>query len=192
MLKFKVFGISIYLSYYFLFMITFLFLLDRTGLITCSLLAVMIHEFGHLLSMKILNINYSKIELFISSVRITGNIYTNNVKSLILAISGPLTNFLMIPFMLSNNRTLLYFGLCNLIIGAFNLLPAKNLDGGDALYHLLIITNCKKVYLILNIVTIISISLILFIGTFVFLSYRHNPTLIIVALYLIILSFIKV
>ena len=137
MLNFKIFGTEIHISFYFLFMLTFLVLIDRTGLICPSFLCVTIHELGHIIALKVLKIKHTKIEFFISTVRITGNIYSSNLKSILLALGGPIANFLMTPFIISESKPILYFGLCNLSIGLFNLIPAKNLDGGDALYYIL-------------------------------------------------------
>ena len=192
MLNFKIFGINIYVSYYFLSLITFLFLIDKTGLLGFSLLSIILHETGHILALIYFKQNPSFISFNLASVRITGNLNTTNFNKLIIALLGPLTNFLFSLFLLSQNKMLYNFGMCNLVIGAFNIIPAKNLDGGDILSLIIKILKVNRGDFCFNLILFSSILFIFLLGLCLFIYYNNNPTVLIVAIYLFILSFIKV
>ena len=192
MLNVRIFGIKIKISFMFLLAVTLLLLTDRTGLMTASLLAVIIHESAHLLAIKILKIKCDSVELMYSTLRINSDINTDNKKSLAVSLSGPMINFLLSPLALAENEYIKYFGISSLIVGVFNIIPAKGLDGGDALYNLLRALKIKNPNFVYSLISYFSIGIIIFLGGVLILFMRSNPSLLIVGVYLLIMSFYKI
>lgn len=192
MLNVRIFGIKIRISYMFLLAVTLLLLTDRTGLMTASLLSIIIHESAHLLAIKILKIKCDSVELMYSTLRINSDINTDNKKSLAVILSGPMINFLLSPLALAENEYIKYFGISSLIVGVFNIIPAKGLDGGDALYHLLRALKIKNPNVVYSLISYFSIGIIIFLGGVLILFMRSNPSLLIVGVYLLIMSFYKI
>ena len=56
-MSFKVFGIEIYVSFYFLAIITIMLYTDKTGLASVMLFAIFLHELGHIFAMILLTQN---------------------------------------------------------------------------------------------------------------------------------------
>ena len=54
MIKFTIFGINLSVSVAFFGIYTLMIYIDKTGLMTASLAAVAVHEFGHIIAMKTL------------------------------------------------------------------------------------------------------------------------------------------
>ena len=192
MLNVRIFGIKIRISYMFLLAVTLLLLTDRTGLMTASLHAIIIHESAHLLAIKILKINCDSVELMYSTLRINSDINTDNKKSLAVILSGPMINFLLSPLALAENEYIKYLGISSLIVGVFNIIPAKGLDGGDALYHFLRALKIKNLNFVYSLISYFSIGIIIFLGGVLILFMRSNPSLLIVGVYLLIMSFYKI
>ena len=108
------------------------------------LLSAMIHESGHLLTLKILDIKVKALVLGLFG----GTIYLENKlvsyhRDTIISLSGGFANFIfaIITFFLLRHKfspLLFFFFLSNLIYGVFNLLPISYLDGGQALRAMLL------------------------------------------------------
>ena len=191
MLNIKIFGIKIRISYLFLLAVTLLLLTDRTGLMTASLLAIIIHESAHLSAIKILKIKCDSVDFMYSTVRINSDINISYKSSLVVSLSGPIINFLLSPLAFAENEYIKYLGISSLIIGVFNIIPAKGLDGGDALYHLLKALKVKNTDFVYSLISYFSIGIIIFFGGVLILYMRSNPSLLIVGVYLLIMSFYK-
>lgn len=191
-MKLRFFDIEVKISYLFLIMLTFIILLDRTSISIYVILAMFIHECGHLLAMILLKVKISSIELFSSTVKITHKRFLPAKMNFFISISGPLLNLIFSLFYFSENISLKYFALCNMIIGGFNLLPIKNLDGGDALYFLLKNIKKFKINLIINIISYFTLILIIALGVILSIMANGNITLLLASIYLFILMFLKV
>lgn len=112
-----------------------LYLNESVESITLILLAVLIHEFGHLLAIKCLGVkfNYIAIEPFGCSICIDE--YTDYKKDMIISLSGPLTGALVSIICLILMRfypsvNLFYFLILNIFYSLINLIPCAELDGG--------------------------------------------------------------
>ncbi len=196
-MKFKLFGTEIYLSFLFLAFLTIMLATDKTGFILPTFFAVFVHEFGHLFIMWVLDCTPKKIKLIPASVQIVNSFSRGYKNDVIIALSGPVLNLVMFVTLYYNylcfkNEFTLYFALLNLLIGVFNLLPVKGLDGGTVLFSLL----CKnidinKAALILKFITLI-IALVV-IGAAVLLSIngKLNTSLYIMGIYLLVICLIK-
>lgn len=192
MVSFKIFDINIAISYFFLSVLSILIIIDKSGMLSISLLAVLFHELGHLVMMRILKVTVSSIEFSLATVKVTTVGIINHINSLLIALAGPMVNLILSSLLFTRIAILEYFGAANLIMFIFNMIPAKGLDGGDALQYLLLSLKIKNNHSIYEIISIISIGFIIFFGGILFYITKSNITLIFVGIYLFILSFKKI
>ncbi len=195
-MKFKIFGINIKVSFLFCAIMCVLMLSDKTGLIAPMLLAVFIHELGHLLVMKYYGCAPNEIRLIPGSIRILSPVCTEK-HSVIISLSGPIVNILIFVIVYFSSLILcvdyyLDFAFINLIYGVFNLLPFYSLDGGSALEE--IISNKVggvKANKIIKSITVMGALCLIF--TFVILAVKGNInySVLVLSLYLILSVFIK-
>ena len=141
-MRFKLFGTEIYISFLFAAVIAVMLACDRTGLALPSLFAVFMHEAGHLFCMWALDTSPKSVRLIPASVQITRSITSSYKKDTAVALCGPIVNFVLFASLYFNylafgNKATLCYALLNLIIGVFNMLPVKGLDGGTVLYSIL-------------------------------------------------------
>jgi len=135
----RIYGVNISLNNGFLALLGLFFI---AGVLSKGLIAftvVMLHEMAHIAVARRFGVNVSEVELlpFGGVSRIGGEVVSNPYKEICVAAAGPATNLLLfgLGITLKNNglwdNDLNHFFLqCNLMIAAFNLLPALPLDGG--------------------------------------------------------------
>lgn len=190
MIKFKIFGVYIGVSVGFLGILSFMLYIDKTGLMLITLQATLFHEMGHALMMYWLGYGFEKIELKIGAVAICGK-FNHSLKSeTLIALAGPLFNFLFFSVYLAVNcffnAQLLYHALVMLVIGVFHMLPINGLDGGTVLKNLLLKRlSYKTACSIVNIVSLVFIFGLIAFGIVVLLDTRQNPSLVFLGLYLL-------
>ena len=196
-MKFKLFGTEIYISFFFAAVITVMLATDRTGLLIPTLFAVIIHEIGHLFAMWLLECAPKRIKLIPASVQITNSFskkYDNDIK---IAICGPLVNLVLFAVLYINyitfkNENVLNYALINLLVFFFNSLPVSGLDGGTVLYTLLLKKyDINKAALTVKIITVVFGAALLFAAIVLTIKGRLNISLYIIAVYLLIMSLIK-
>lgn len=196
-MRFRAFGTEFYISFLFAAVITALIAADRTGFVLPLLFAVLIHELGHLAAMWVLDCAPKRVRLVPAAVEITTKI-GGGKHEIFIALCGPAVNLLLfatlfVNYLAFNNDGYLTIGLINLLIGVFNLLPVTGLDGGTVLFNLL----CRrkdpqKAALIMRIINL-SVALAALI-TAITLCFRgqFNLSFFILALYLAVMSVIKI
>ena len=116
MARFKLFGINFLVGVDFLCLITFMLYVDKTGYMTPCLLAVFVHEMGHILALKCLRTPPDRVEFKIGTIEVKGRFVLSNKNSAVMLLFGPLTNFIMA----------LLFLLLYLIQSRFDLLSTNN------------------------------------------------------------------
>lgn len=110
---------------------------DDSRLTALCLLAALIHEAGHFLMMLAVKDAPKRITFGAFGARIERQNKTLGYqKSALVSLAGPLANLLCAAGLF------MVFGFCraalaHLVLGIFNLLPIRTLDGGEALYALL-------------------------------------------------------
>ncbi len=196
-MKFRLFGIEIYVSVFFFALITVMLATDRTGFVLPTVFAVALHECGHLFMMWLLDSTPKRIKLIPASVQITSSFSRGYKNDILVSLSGPAVNLLLFGTLYYNyvcfeNRTTLVFSLVNLLIGVFNLLPVKGLDGGTVLFSVLCKhTDINKACLLLKFVTVIFATAIIITAVLFTIKGKINISLYIMGIYLLIASLIK-
>ena len=135
----------------FIFLIIFYFT-KQIEIYAMIMLFALIHELGHLLAGLLMGMKPEKIELMPFGVSIAfkkGNML--EIKKILVALAGPLTNFIII-IIASNINIDLFKALIiiytNFLIMIFNLLPIYPLDGGRILKGILHITMLSSILIL--------------------------------------------
>lgn len=182
----------------FIFLIIFYFT-KQIEIYAMIMLFALIHELGHLLAGILMGMKPEKIELMPFGVSISfkikveeynkkikkGNIL--EIKKILVALAGPLTNFIII-IIASNINIDLFKALIiiytNFLIMIFNLLPIYPLDGGRILKGILHINfGIQKSEFYTNIISKITVTIITILSS-VLILYIHNIAIALIDMYL--------
>lgn len=194
---FKLFNIEFQISVPFAVMFAFLLVTDKTGLMSASLLAVVLHEIGHLIWMKKCRTAPKSVKMSLGGVLMVGSAFCTARESISIALAGPVVNFLFAVAFYSlglyfDNLLLVAFGVVQFLVGAINLLPVKGLDGGTVL-RVLALKYCKRnVDLTVKLVSFCVSVAILVLGIAVAVKNTLNPSLLLLGIYLIILNISRI
>ncbi len=182
----------------FIFVLIFL-LTNQIKIYGILMLFALIHELGHMLVGILLGFKPTKLEIMPYGVSVGFEIKCEDynkkvkkanmlaVKKLIIALAGPITNFIITVIFLIINKNL--FGIernlviyANILIGIFNLIPIYPLDGGRAIKNILHITvGLKKSYEYTNQISKITICILTGICSITILYIRNVAILLILA-----------
>lgn len=196
-MKFKFLGIEIYISFLFCAVLCFMIAVDRTGLIISTILAVLIHESGHLLAMWAADCQPKAIRLIPTSVQIIRGFSHKRCGEFAIAFCGPAANLIFflvfyINYFAFKNEDILAFAVLNLVIAVFNLMPVSGLDGGTILTLILSkFTNIYKAESIVRIITAAFSFIAFLLGVYLWVSGSVNISVFIVSLYLAVCVLIK-
>lgn len=193
MIRFRVAGLSIRISFWFPVMImAMLGWGDETFTLQC-LAASLLHECGHFAVMLAVHDTPKQVCFGVFGVRVERNerSVTGYFSQAAVSVAGPLANLLCAICLYT------YCGVCDgmwihVALGLFNLLPVEGLDGGEGLYRLLCpIWDENRAH---RFVRWLSVSLLLPLTTLGFvLLFRNggNVSLLILSFYLIFLLIFK-
>ena len=196
-MRFKLFETEIYVSFLFVAVLVFMLITDRTGLILPTLFAVAVHELGHLFAMWLTECAPSSVRLIPASVQIVRRFSMKTHSEAAIALCGPLCNIAVfasfgLHYLVFGGDNILRFALLNLILGAFNLLPVRGLDGGTLL--LIALEKRMDEYAAERAVRLLTLSFALavcIIGIITAFKGRFNISVFIAALYLAITALMK-
>lgn len=107
--------------------------LDRQMILPLALTACLLHELGHYLTISVLGGTIKQIRLTAVGAEMVMARSLNYWQEGLAALAGPTVNLLLARFFCSLDHGTLFAGL-NLVLGCFNLLPVRCLDGGRALH----------------------------------------------------------
>lgn len=198
-MRFTVGGCQITIQFWFMALVTLALLLDRSGMTGIGLVAVILHESGHLLMMALLGAAPERISMNLFGLEIgqkTGSCRTYRQDAWIAA-AGPLSSLLFfavcwLGYLLTGSLYLANLGAANLMLALLNGLPVGPLDGGQAFYALLCTKypaeTCEKIVEWVSFFVILPIALA---GFLVLLQSRYNFSLLIVSGYLMLMLLMK-
>ena len=116
---------------------SWLMLTDRSGLVSVTLLAALLHECGHILAAKALKIPFRKMRVDFMGARLEiGGRMLSYREEWLLAAAGPIASlaFAALGGLLWQDSPLaVYFSCASLLLGLLNLLPIRSFDGGRML-----------------------------------------------------------
>ena len=178
----------------FLFAIIF-YITRQIELYALLMLFAFIHELGHLICGIVLGLKPKSVSVMPFGLCIEFKIMSQNykkkvlfeIKKIIIAMAGPLTNLLVIIICIIINKDLENIVYANLLILIFNLIPIYPLDGAQILKGILRITKGRKISekrinLISN-VTVVMFTIISSIAIYIF----ENISIFFIVIYLWIL-----
>lgn len=182
----------------FIFLILFYFT-KQIELYAMIMIFALIHEFGHLLAGVIMGMKPEKIEVMPFGVSISFKINVDEynekirngnvleIKKIIVALAGPITNFIIILISCNLNLDLIKSMLIiytNFLIMIFNLLPIYPLDGGRILKGILhIIVGKRNAEKYINTISIIMVIVITAVFSILIL-YIQNISIFLIDIYL--------
>lgn len=182
----------------FLFVLIFI-LTKQIKIYGILMLFAFIHELGHMIVGILLGFKPEKLEIMPCGVSVGFNVKCEDynkkikkgnmlaIKKLIIALAGPLTNFIItIIFLMANIN---FFGIerelviySNILIGIFNLIPIYPLDGGRAIKNILHITvGLQNSYKYTNQISKITICLLTGVCSIAILYIKNIAILLILA-----------
>lgn len=193
----KIFNTKLYISFIFVALICFMLATDRTGFLIPCMLAVILHELGHLFTMWLLECAPKEIKLIPTSIEIVRSFSKKPYGETVIALMGPIVNLFLslvfyVNYLIFKNEALIVFSLLNLIIGLFNLLPVKGLDGGTVLFNIIAKKqSLDKATKALTLITLICGFIILTLALFLLLNGTFNPSIFIISIYVLVSAIIK-
>ena len=152
--------------------------LNKGPLFPCALLAALLHELGHIAAIYLSGGRVVHIGIYPFGAQIvTGGSLLSYGQSLFCAL----------PLLFRGAPPLLQiFSVCSLGLALFNLLPLKRLDGGEALYNLCALTSDPdKAGRICKVFSLLGSAGLLLIALAGVSLAKFNPTLLLLALYLL-------
>ena len=163
-----------------------------------ALIAILIHETGHIIAAKKLKIKMTlcKIDIFGASLTPASNDFSY-LDEMFLCICGPALNFftaaVAMPFyFITKNTVVLYFVLASLSLGLLNLIPIKGFDGGRIfMATLCLLTDIYMAEKILSVVSFICIFILWVMSIYFLLMSGSNLSLFVFSISLFLKIFVK-
>ena len=155
---------------------------------------VLIHEIAHLLTALVLNVEVKSIAIlpFGMALRIDSFVVRTPKKEILIALSGPLSNVVMIIlaeiFLLNHdaNLNLLTFVVVNWSVLLLNLVPVPPLDGGRVVRALVIkYSGIMASAKIIRKISCIFLVIVWVMGIFLVILTKGNPSLCIIGAFLL-------
>ncbi|MBQ6626235.1 MAG: hypothetical protein IIX27_02975 [Ruminococcus sp.] len=188
-MKFKIFNVRIELSFLCVAALTLVLLLDKSGKTALCMLGAFVHECGHILALILCRVNIKSITFRAFDIVISTGREKNFLTDLYVTLSGPFSNLI---FALLFYHVYYPFFVSNMVLCLFNLLPLETFDGGHALKLLLSrFFTYKTVNLVLLVLTLMFLVPMLVFGILLLFYSKYNYTLLLIALYLLAILFIK-
>ncbi len=198
-MRFTVLGCHVRVQFWFMALVTLSLFMDRTGMAGIGILAVILHESGHLIMMTLLGMPPERISMSLFGLEIQQKASSCRTyrQDAWIAVAGPAANILFfliswLGYYATSSLYLANLGAANLLLALLNGLPVGPLDGGQALYSLLCsrypAETCEKIVEVVSFFVILPIALV---GFLVLLRSRYNFSLLIVSGYLILMLVLK-
>ncbi len=193
MLELRIGGVFCRFSLLFPAMVAVAVTLDPSVFSLWCLAASFMHEAGHFIALLAFDCKPQRISIGLFGMRVEQDPakrlgYRQNA---LVSLAGPAVNlvtFCILSFFHGNEAA----AMVHLVLGVFNLLPIEPLDGGQALYCLMVLRmeeeTARKWVLRVSVITLFPIAAA---GFFVLAMSGYNITLLAVSLYLSLLLLLK-
>ena len=191
-MQFKINGTILKINFTFLISFLFFSLNNNLRAYLLSVIASLLHEIVHVLFIVLYKDKITKITLNIFGGKIekANTKLLSNKKEVLINLSAPIFNILIGVTTLSidkNNQ----WGIVNLFIGIFNIIPFVNFDGGRGLYYFITdISTEKNAKKFLTIMSIIVCFLFTSFSIIVFVKYYKNYFLLLISIFMIFSLFL--
>lgn len=190
--------VRVTVTWQFLALITFMLSLQKPNVLFAVLFSLC-HEIGHLICLVLVGNKPKSVSFELTGINICRNesVAVSLKNEMLVSFGGPLVNlifFAVFSIAYSQTKTENYFNIAsvNLILGVFNLLPIKSLDGGKILYYFISnVFSFKTAKIILNFTSVIFILLILIYGIYTLYVTEYNFTILIISIMLTLSMFSK-
>lgn len=137
MLRFKLFGVDVRIDFWFVAIVTFFLLTDRTGISILALAVCFLHELGHLIAFFVVGQTPRALIFELTGIRLIKPVRPLSPgREAVVQAAGSSANFLwyaLLSSTLSSLSNWSLFATAHLLVGIFNLLPLSALDGGKLL-----------------------------------------------------------
>lgn len=178
----------------FCFLVTAMLIIDKTGLLTHSLIATLLHEFGHLICMQRVGCSINEVKFGFGGVIITAPLSPADTRDrLFIAACGPGVNVLAaaitagIGYFLKADIFTVHAAV-ELITGIINFLPVNGLDGGTIAGLLISSKMPQKAAKASGIISLLFTAAVIVSGIFLIICGGSNPTLLLLGIYLALLN----
>lgn len=175
----------------FLLLAAILYYLDDQDVLLWAALACGLHELGHYGAIWVLGGKVARIRLTAVGAEMTLSAAwpMGHLAQCLAALAGPGVNLVLAVFAarlaLRYGEDLYLFAGLNLGLAVFNLLPANQLDGGRALYHLISLFWQPGAETISRLLSVMTVAVLLTAGLYLFWNTKTNVTLLITSLWLV-------
>lgn len=188
-MSFRIGKTAFFLGYEVAAAITAVLILDRENRVICCIAAAVLHELGHILTMRLFHLRVRAVSVRIFDVLIEAERPTTFCSDLCITLGGAAMNLLCALLFAAFHRDLFY---ANLAIGLFNLLPVMSLDGGRVFYLFLSRRFLPKTCaVILRFTTFIFLIPLLTAGLLLLFRSGYNYSLLAISLYLLAVFIFK-
>lgn len=197
-MKVKIGDTELCISFLFAALLSLLTAFDKSYSIIICFFSILFHELSHAVVLHAFGVRINRIILNPFGVLIDREDETlSKKKKIAVSAAGIIFNFsacvvFVLLYWILKKQILLNSALVNLLLGALNALPVKNLDGGDIAEIILIEKFGEKRGIKKLSALSVCVSLLLAAaGTAVFFAADFNPTLLILSANLLFFSVLK-
>ena len=157
---------------------------DNTYTFLIGISAALLHELGHIITMNLCGVPPKEIKLRLLDIAIVeSNKHRTYFQDISINISGIAVNLFIfgisyiIYYNFYKNNNIQIFGLVNLLLAIFNMLPSEDLDGGRTLNIIIChIFNEHIAAKVLYITSIIIIIILFISGFYILCNFNYNFT----------------
>lgn len=198
-MSFEIRGLRIKIGFLFVWVLAILLCFDFDGRIKLAVLFSLVHETGHLAAILLLRQRPKQVSfgLFGMTIIRDNDISENYRHQIITSLAGPAVNAVMFLVFytyctVSGNTAYLDCAGINAVMALFNLMPVFSLDGGRALEAVLNLRyDSVKSERILKAVSFVFLLILDSLGILILIKSGYNFTLLIIAVYLTVMLFLK-
>lgn len=187
---FKIKNTEVKVSFTFFAVLLLFILIDKAQIYFLSLIASALHETVHIIFILLFGGTIKKLSFnFFGGEIERGVIRFSNIKEAVINISAPVLNIIIGSMLLIIYPDSL-FGLLNLFLGIFNILPFHSFDGGRALSEFLLIKFTEKTAkAVLTSLSVFVTIVFSFFSVVIFFNYNKNFMLVSMSVFLILSIF---